>query len=100
MNETEGVKVTIFGTQYTLIDSEGRGEPHIREIAWYVDDKMNEIYDQTRLAASTKVAVLAALDIAEELYEERRTARQVDEGAISRLDTMVDVINTARGSEQ
>ena len=49
----------------------------------YVDQKMRQLTKGTSLGSSTKVAILAALNIADELYEERQksadTLRKVDE---------------------
>ncbi|MBI4639312.1 MAG: cell division protein ZapA [Candidatus Tectomicrobia bacterium] len=64
-----GTKVTIFGRSYTI---KGDADPdHIREIADYVDNKMREISARAPTISSSKLAILAALNIAEDLYQLR-----------------------------
>ena len=59
-------RVEIFGQSYTI-----RGElneTYIRELAAYVDEKMRLILDSTSTVDTQKIAVLAALSIADELH--------------------------------
>jgi cell division protein ZapA len=69
MDPKQVVQVEIFGQQYTI-----RGEAdqaYIREVAAYVDRKMREITQKVPMAPLSKVAILASLNIADELYKER-----------------------------
>ena len=63
------VKVNIFGSEYVL-KAEGNHE-HIKDIANYVDKKMRDVDKTQKINASVKVAILAALNIAEELFQEK-----------------------------
>ena len=63
------VKVTIYGTDYPV-----RGEAdsdYIHEVAEYVDGKMKEVADTLSVKSTTKVAILAALNITDELFRLR-----------------------------
>lgn len=63
------VQVQIFGQQYAI-----RGEAdqaYILSVAEYVDRKMREITDKLPVASVSKVAILASLNIADELFKER-----------------------------
>ncbi|HEV2105846.1 MAG TPA: cell division protein ZapA [Candidatus Eisenbacteria bacterium] len=63
------VQVQIFGHPYTI-----RGEAdqdYILGVAAYVDRKMREITDKLPVASVSKVAILASLNIADELFKER-----------------------------
>ena len=63
------VKVNIFGTEYPIKgDSDA---DYIQEVANYVNNKMIEIEKSLTAKSSLKVAILAALNIADELYKER-----------------------------
>jgi cell division protein ZapA len=63
------VKVEIYGSEYRI---RGDADPEsIQEIAHYVDSKMREVDSETALGSSLKVAILAALNIAGELFRER-----------------------------
>ena len=64
------VKVQIFGQIYTV-----RGEldeRYVQKLAAYVDEKMSAIADVTATIDTQKVAVLAALAIADELHGMQR----------------------------
>jgi cell division protein ZapA len=77
------VKVEIHGAEYRI---RGDADPeHIQEIAHYVDSKMREVSKETSLGSTLKVAILAALNIAGELFRERddrnKLLAQVEERA-------------------
>lgn len=77
------VKVEICGSEYRI---RGDADPEcIQEIAHYVDSKMREVTSETSLGSTLKVAILAALNIAGELFRERedrnRLLAQVQERA-------------------
>ncbi len=60
------IQVEIFGQNYTL-RAEGDAE-YVRSLAAYVDGKMREVATQTRAVDSLRVAILAALNIADERH--------------------------------
>ncbi len=91
------VQVQIFGQNYTI-----RGEAdqdYILGVASYVDRKMREITEKLPVASVSnslsKVAVLASLNIADELMKERaqrdRLERQLCDRA-ARLNAALDEI--------
>src|SRR5207248_9036850 len=60
------VKVQIFGQIYSI-----RGElegKYVRKLAKFVDEKMHAIAEATGIVETQKLAVLAALAIADELH--------------------------------
>lgn len=85
------VQVQIFGHHYTI-----RGEAdqdYILGVAGYVDRKMREITEKLPVASLSKVAILASLNIADELFKERASREQ--EGArvsdrTAQLNEMLD----------
>ena len=71
------VKVQIFGQIYTI-----RGEldeRYVQKLAAYVDEKMSAIADVTATIDTQKVAVLAALPIADELHTSRKDRTEEEE---------------------
>ena len=80
------VKVNIYGTEYPV-----KGEAdadYIEEVAAYVDGKMQEVARSLTVKSTTKVAVLAALNITDELFRARSSFDDEDsemEGRISAL---------------
>jgi cell division protein ZapA len=60
----------IGGQRFALRGDED--ERVMRDMAGYVDSRMKELQKQTRTADTQSLAVLAALQITEELFKERR----------------------------
>lgn len=65
-NATEYVTVEIYDQTYHL---SGQNAQHIRDLAGCVDAKMRAVAAQGRTADSLRVAVLAALNLADELSQ-------------------------------
>lgn len=63
------LKVNIFGTEYPIKGS--TDTEYIKKVASYVDQKMREIDQNIPIDSSLKVAILAALNITDELFRER-----------------------------
>lgn len=82
----ESVHVEIFGQTYSI---KGMADPErIKDLAAYVDAKMQEIRKGTGTTDPHRVAILAALTISEELYRLRQRHSDFEkstEGAIQRL---------------
>ena len=67
---SSAIKVQIFGQTYTI--NGDLDETYVRELAAYVDGKMQAISENTSTIDTQKASVLAALSIADELYSLRR----------------------------
>ena len=63
------VTVLIAGQRFALRGDED--ERAMRDMAGYVDSRMKELQKQSRTADTQSLAVLAALQITEELFKER-----------------------------
>ena len=64
------IRVNIFGTEYTLRSDDN--ENYIKEIARYLDQKMREVDKDNSVKSSSKISVLAALNVVDELFQERK----------------------------
>ena len=85
----KGVSVDIFGSEY-VIKGDGNIE-YTKEVASYVDSKMREISAVTSNVSSLKLAILTALNLADELYvlkKEKITSDKVNE----KVDALVQVL--------
>jgi len=71
------VKVTIVGQELT-IRSDATPE-HTREVAAYVDKTIRGIMQSGAVVESSRAAVLAALQITDELFRARNAQRALDE---------------------
>ena len=89
-NRNEVTRVNIFGREYTI---RGAGSPaYISEIAHYVDMKMRQMTDNATMASTAKVAIFAALNIADELYQKREYSEELEESQSSELTRLADRI--------
>jgi cell division protein ZapA len=64
------LKVQIFGQSYNV--GGDLDEAYVQQLARYVDERMNAVAAATQTVDSVKVAVLAALAIADELHSLRQ----------------------------
>jgi len=76
------IKVEIYDQAYT-VRSDGDPE-YLKQLAEYVDRRMREISSGTLTVDSRKVAILAALYIADELHQSRKQHEQADEQLATR----------------
>src|SRR6266516_2044890 len=76
------IKVEIYDQAYT-VRSDGDPE-YLKQLAEYVDQRMREISSGTLTVDSRKVAILAALYIADELHQLRKAHEQADEQLATR----------------
>jgi cell division protein ZapA len=67
----KSIKVTILGKQYPLKVAENEVE-NMQQIARFVDEKFRLYRRELNKQPETTIMVLAALSIAEELFEARR----------------------------
>ena len=83
MDRSKSIRVQIHGNEYPVrADTDPE---YTRAVAAYVDRKMQEISSDQSLVSSTKIAILAAIHIADELFQERQ----------KREETMNDVAERA-----
>ena len=67
-------QVEIYGQSYNL---KGGGDPaYLADLATYVDSRMNQIADATATVDSLKVAILTALNIADEFHQLKRESEK------------------------
>ena len=69
MGKERSVEIKVFGQTYTVkTDAE---EDHIQEVARYVNEKIDEVLKKTRSVSTLNVAILTALNIADDLLKEK-----------------------------
>ena len=84
MNDQFNVlKVNIYGNDYPI---KGNTDvEYIRKVAKYVDSKMREVNKNVSSDSSLKVAILAALNITDELFRERSVRKESNSEEFSML---------------
>jgi cell division protein ZapA len=90
-NSEQTIRVEIYNQTYS-IRSDGDND-YILELAEYVDRKMREISSGTLTVDSLKVAILAALHIADEYYQLKHSQAQTDAQLASRSAECADMLD-------
>ena len=90
-SQSQSYKVVIYNQTYSL-RSEHDPE-YIHELAEYVDKRMNEIARATMTVDSLRVAILAALQIADELYQSRKDMRETEDEIADRSAKYIDLLD-------
>lgn len=93
-NPTEGtptIRVEIYNQTYN-IRSDGDSE-YVTGLAEFVDRRMREISSGTLTVDSLKVAILAALHIADELHRLKRLHEQTDNQLASRSAECAEMLD-------
>ncbi len=85
------IKVEIYNQTYS-IRSDGDNE-YIQDLAGYVDLKMRDIASGTMTVDSLKVAILAALHIADEYYQLKHTQAQMDSQLATRSSASAELLD-------
>ena len=91
-NKKQSVMVSIFGEDYPI--KGGADNQYTKKIAGYVDRKMKEVAERLPNPVYNKVAVLAAMNITDELFKEKidreNKLSQVEERAQTLLKWLDD----------
>jgi cell division protein ZapA len=93
LGREHNVKVDIYDQSYSV--NAGENEEYVKELAAYVDGKMREVAEATRMVDSLKVAVLAALNISDELLTLRRRQQEVEGPLRQRVEKCVAMVERA-----
>lgn len=88
---TPTIRVEIYNQSYN-IRSDG-DTSYITQLAEFVDSRMREIASGTLTVDSLKVAILAALHIADELHRLRRMHDQADQQLAARSAECADMLD-------
>ncbi len=81
------IRVEIFGTEYPIKGDVDSG--YIEKVARYVDKKMREVAEEHSLVSPSKVAILAAMCITDELFREREEGEELT----TQIESQVEKLN-------
>lgn len=93
MDQSRVVSVEIHGQQYPI--RSGLDPAYVAELAAYVDEKIRLASRESPAGDTLKLAVLAALNIADEFFRERDEERRLTSTIASRageLERMLDLV--------
>ena len=86
------VQISIFGQEYSV---KAPADPeYIQKIAEYVDGKMREVQSGfSSTQSSTRIAILAAMNIADELFNARQSG-DIDSSSVEqKISSLIDFID-------
>ncbi len=103
MGKERLVEIKVFGQTYTVkTDAE---EDYIQEVAKYVNEKMDEVLKKTKSVSTLNVAILTALNIADDLLKEKEKRvnllREIDEKSknlVKKIDIKIGGMELERTS--
>jgi cell division protein ZapA len=91
MEQTNVTTVQIFGREYKIRGHADKN--YIREMAKYVDDKMKELAANSSLPSQDRLAILVALNIADELFQERTKSSETISAVERRADRLISLLD-------
>ncbi|MBU0528442.1 cell division protein ZapA [bacterium] len=93
MSDTSNlVKVSILGQDYTV--KAPADATYIKEVAEYVNEKMKEVQDSIGPdQSSTRIAILAAMNISDELFSIRKNKDNISSNIGGRISSLIDLID-------
>lgn len=91
MADPEVVKIRLFGTDYDIAST--ADAEYTQTIGRYVDEKMHEIASQLSLRSVSTIAVLAAVNMADELRKETESVDRIDQEAGRSADRLANLID-------
>ncbi len=87
------MKIEIYDQVYNV--SADQDEAYLKELASFVDGKMRAVAEATHTVDSLRVAILAALNIADELFTLRQRQDQLEGPLRKRVERCVSLVEKA-----
>ena len=79
---TKTIEIEVFGHRFSL---QGEGdEAYFHELAEHVDAQMRTLAQQTRTSTPTKLAILAAINLTDQLFRQQRHKDSGEESEMER----------------
>ena len=99
MSKKDGVLVQIFDYQFRL-GSDSREPEYIEKAAAYLDEKMRRAAEEAGKRSPFEIAILAAMEIAEEVLDERGKTERMLHQADERLSNFSERLKSQGGSTE
>ena len=90
-DESNQVSISIFGQEYSV---KAPADPeYIKKIGEYLDGKMREVQTGfTTTQSSTRIAILAAMNITDELFNSRKSSGTENSEVEEKISTLIELI--------
>ncbi len=86
MSNKNKVIVKILGQEYTIVSDEPR--EYMQKVSNYVDDIMGEIAEKNKKLSTAMIAVLTALNVADEYYKIKDSTKDLERKIVKPLDEL------------
>lgn len=93
-DQGELTQVEIFGERYTLRGLRGEDPVYTQRVAQYVDGQLHEVAGGTSVL-TVRVAVLASLNIADELFQLEEKIRREEMAAAAKIEALHAALDEA-----
>jgi cell division protein ZapA len=84
------IEVEVFGQTFTVNSEDD--EEYVRQLASYVDQRMRQVGGSSKTAVPLRVAIMAAMSIADECYKASRRQAEIEEEAARLSSVLVERI--------
>jgi cell division protein ZapA len=98
MGKERTVEIKVFGQTYTVKSDAEEG--HIQEVARYVNEKMDEVLKKTRSVSTLNVAILTALNLADDLLKEKENRMKMFREIEMRSKDLAEKIDIQIGGKE
>jgi cell division protein ZapA len=92
------VEVTILGRRIRIRSDDD--DDYIREVADYVNERMEEVQKATQTTASMNVAILVAMNIADDLFKAQGRNRTLSKEISLQVEQIISYIDEKLGEKQ
>jgi cell division protein ZapA len=97
MDDVKATTVQIMGREYKIKGF--ADQDYIIKVAQYVDGKMRELSKNSTLPSHDKIAILAALNIADELFQQKQTTSETFSSIERKADDLVAILDKSTRAE-
>ena len=89
--DEEVTEVEIFGERYTLRATDS--PEYLNRVAEYVDGKFHEVAKESPALTPVKIAVLASLNIADDLFKKDEAKHRAEKELLARIDGIFHLLH-------
>jgi cell division protein ZapA len=86
--------IRVLGEDISVLSDSG--DEHVETVVKYVNDKVKEIQNTAKTINTVHVAILAALNIADEYYKVKEIKEDICQQMESRSEKLIHLINEIR----
>jgi cell division protein ZapA len=97
METVKATTVEILGREYRIRGT--ADEAYVREVARYVDEKLRAVSQGPSAPASDRVAVLAAINIADELFQLRRASNEEMTSIAQKAQSLIRLLDDSMSAD-